>query len=250
MVMSVNFDGTNDYAEISDNAALDVGANTPFMIGIMVRPETYHADWRHIISKWDESGNFGWALRWMSDGSGKGKFEFRIDSGGEYAVESGDGFDKDIWHWLVVGRTKVSTTYRLYITTGISTTIYASASGGSLSNSVPIRMGARSWGSASEYFDGQIGRVVFAKDIAEGIPSGNPDWDRLKGYPPSAGGGNLIRTIYRPQYGKTQLYLNCNEVDKTTVYDKANGFSCMLYNGASIIHKVYASQTVYPKWFD
>ena len=139
---SINFDGQNDFINISDHPDLDLTNN--YTLEVWIFPESF--SWlAGIISKYQTSGANGYILRLTSQSpySGIG-FDEKITSTGVLNANQ--------WHHLAAVNDNGQRT--LYIN-GILQTISGSALNVN-SNSDPIRIGSD---YASRFFDGRIDEV-------------------------------------------------------------------------------------------
>ena len=139
---SINFDGQNDFINISDNSDLDLTNN--YTLEAWVFPESF--SWlAGIISKYQTSAANGYILRLTSQSpySGIG-FDEKITSTGV--------IDANQWHHIAAVNDNGQR--RLYIN-GILQTMSGSALNVN-SNSDPIRIGSD---YASRFFDGRIDEV-------------------------------------------------------------------------------------------
>ena len=162
--LSYNFDGTNDFVEITDNSSLDFGTSD-FSISGWVKTTSTGAK---ILNKWTsgDGGLGGYFVYVASDG----KFRARIDDGGDtantnYVVNSGTTAINDgEWHHFAVVFDR-STDMRIYTDGVLETTDTNIPSVGDIDTSLNCFIGCNN--SGSEDFDGNISDItVFNKALS------------------------------------------------------------------------------------
>ena len=145
----INFDGTNDYIDVGNNASLSLGAMT---IAAWVKPSTNVSNYRGIIM--DESaGGAPWNYRLFLNQS-NGVVIYDIIGSAYSSVSSTYSIADNNWHYVCGVRTSVNGTLNLYINGSLNATGTDSSNRSTLGNTVWI--GRSPLGGGSYPFIGDI----------------------------------------------------------------------------------------------
>lgn len=151
----MDFDGTDDYVDISDNSVFDFGNNTDFSIGAWVKSEGGVNDQLTILSKGDNSGV-----------SGRIIFKVYDDTDDAIFITAGSGNDCDgsidvldgNWHYVLLEADRDGNLIG-YVDGEVDCTS-GSSNDQDLDTDINVQIG-RSWDGTSDrrYFDGIIDEV-------------------------------------------------------------------------------------------
>jgi hypothetical protein len=151
----MDFDGGDDYVDISDNSVFDFGINTDFTIGAWIKSEGGVNDQLTILSKGDNSGV-----------SGRIIFKVYDDTDDAIFITAGSGNDCDgsidvldgNWHYVLLEADRDGNLIG-YVDGEIDCTSGAS-NDQNLDTDINVQIG-RSWDGTSDrrYFDGMIDEV-------------------------------------------------------------------------------------------
>ena len=154
-VGSFDFDGTDDYADMSADSGWTNFGTDPFTIEVWYRPHTYSQYETLVGSK--GSGDGTWQLDF--NGSGNIRFQRTISS---TFVDSSISFESNIWKQVVVVREGTGTNqFKIYSNGDLNTT---GTFDSNLNATNQLRIGRNR--GAAYYYDGNISVVRIYKNKA------------------------------------------------------------------------------------
>lgn len=164
---AINFDGTDDYVSVADNASFDFGDTADFTLTGWFNRDTFTTD-DTVVAKRNgiTAGDTGY-IAYIDDTTDFLVFEVS-DGTDEYSVASSVTFAASGWqHFAIVWDQDSATTTEMYINgakqTGIDTGTIGNI--GDLSNALTLRYGAES--DAGNPFDGKLDEVrVYSRALA------------------------------------------------------------------------------------
>jgi len=210
----LRFDGTNDYVEVADNAALDITAAITLEAWVC---QTTRTSWATVVTK-------GTSTAWSSNnytlGLQSGRADFRWGGAGSCLVGAGDALVIGQWYHIVaVAETGTTNAIKVYINGVLKNT--GARSGDPSANAQPLRFGTDAITTSSDYLNGRISdariydRALSATEVAEhyaqrfgnetGLVAHWPLSERSGNVADDAGPNGLDGTVYgatwaRPQY--------------------------------------------------
>lgn len=171
-ITSLQFNGTNQYASLSNTTALNMGSATSFSIETLVRLDTLNGNWQFIVNK-DDDGSTGILIAVNN----LNQFLLRIRDASTYKDVSTTIYTKRFYH-VVATINRTSNLMKLYIN-GDSVGVNDISTIGSIDISYPFAIAKSSHGSYF-YFKGKVALVkVFTKaltsaEVATRFNYGNP----------------------------------------------------------------------------
>lgn len=155
----LNFDGTNDYVNVPDNALLDFGASQDFSISGWIKTSTAKAAGLYpvVLAKRMTSGSpildYGWYM--AAEGEAFSMYpEIRVN-GTTYAINMTGTLNDGNWHHVVFQRQ--GTTIRAYRDNVVDAhTITDANISGSCANSFPLRFGQIDVSGFEYWFTGSL----------------------------------------------------------------------------------------------
>ena len=169
-VGSFDFDGTDDYADMSADSGWTNFGTDPFTIEVWYRPHTYSQYETLVGSK--GSGDGTWQLDF--NGSGNIRFQRTISS---TFVDSSISFEANIWKQVVVVREGTGTNqFKIYSNGDLNTT---STFNVDLNATNQLRIGRNR--GAAYYYDGNISVVRIYKNKALSASEVKQNFNALKG---------------------------------------------------------------------
>ena len=157
------YDGSNDYVNISDNPNLDFAENEDFTIGVWMRTNAAaEADqYPFIIGKHDNDRNSLYAMN-LRDSSNPEIWSAELNfDGNVYRLESSQGVRAGDWHRLIMQRE--NDTLRMFQDGVLLDEITDPAIGGSVESSEPLIFGKSNYNCCPYWFDGDIDDVRISK---------------------------------------------------------------------------------------
>ena len=175
---SFNFDGSNDYLEITDTDGLDVGTND-FTFSAWVYLSD--ASENYILSKGDSTNHYGFRI----NGNRRISYEFEVSNTNKTPTDDGTQLTLNQWHHVAVVFDRDGSTYRYLDGVNTGTNDVLSGNTGSLSTTDNLNIGRKY--SGFHYFDGLIDEVAIwdtalsADDVAK-IASKPVDFSKASTY--------------------------------------------------------------------
>ena len=244
---SINFDGQNDFINISDHSDLDLTNN--YTLEAWIFPESF-SSLAGIVSKYHTSAANGYIMRLTSQSPFNGiEFDEKITSSGVLNANQ--------WHHIAAVNNNGQR--KLYIN-GILTNITGSALN-VVSNSDPIRIGSD---YSSRFFDGRIDEVRLwniardQNDITSTMDSAlNGTEDGLVAYynfdegsgiilndlTGNGHNGTVVGGLWASGYSLSGLIGDINFDEVLNVYDAVMLVAIMLGNENANQHQQYASDS-------
>jgi len=146
---AMQFDGVDDYAQISDNALLSGGAGKNLTVEAWVKPQTVSGT-RPIVHKYLDGNTKDWGFA-IFDGT----VESAIESGGDNWELSGGAVAAGVWTHIALVFDNSANVVRLYVN-GVQAT-QKTLSKDMPDSNAPIRIGRHGYGS--DYFSGEMEEI-------------------------------------------------------------------------------------------
>ncbi len=157
----LEFDGVNDYLNVSNESAFDFEKTSPFSVSAWVYPDAIHDG--KLASKLRSSGTYdGWEIQ-MVPGSGKMRLYLVSDYGAGNRIQVDSSLALSIGAWTHFVMTYNGSSSALGVSmyfngTKVDTTVGADALSGSILNELSLLIGSRQTANG-QFWDGTIDEV-------------------------------------------------------------------------------------------